>query len=139
VSAERALQNLSVIGAIKQRAPLLEFANALWSFLRMQLRHAPVIEEFSAAHGVAEMRSPVIFLVDIHGRRDSTFGHYGMRFAEQRFADHADACTLRQRLDRRAQSCAAGADNQHIMFVRFVRRGHRIRMSLKAPEANTRM
>src|SRR5882757_3668808 len=138
--AECALQNLSIVSAIEQRAPLFEFSNAFWRLLRMQLRHAPVIEEFSAAHGVAEMRSPVVFLVDIaHGRRDSTFGHYGMCFAEQRFADQADACALRQRLDGRAQSGPARADDQNIMFVRFVRRGHRIRMSLKAPEASMRM
>src|SRR4030095_5255948 len=53
VAAERALQNLSVFCAVKQCAPLFEFADAFRSFLRVELRHAPVVEEFPAAHGVA--------------------------------------------------------------------------------------
>jgi hypothetical protein len=40
-------------------------------------------------------------------------------FAEQRFADYADAHALRQRFNRSAQSRAAGADHQHVVFMRF--------------------
>ena len=70
----------------------------------MKLRHAPVVEEFSAAHGVAEMRAPIVGFVDVgHRRGEAAFGHYGVGFAKQRLANHADARALRQRFDRGAQ------------------------------------
>jgi hypothetical protein len=56
----------------------------------VQFGHAPVVQILAAAHGVGEMDAPVIAVVDIaHGRGHAAFGHHGVRFAEQRFADHA--------------------------------------------------
>ena len=102
VAAERALQNVAVVGAVEKRAPLLEFADAVGRFLRVKLRHAPVVQEFSAAHRVAEMRAPVVGFIDVgHRGGEAAFGHHGVRFAEQRLADHADARALRQRFDAR--------------------------------------
>ena len=143
VAAESALQDSAIVGAIEKRAPLLEFAHAVRRFLRVELRHAPVVEEFSAAHGVAEVRAPVVGGIHVgHGRGDSAFGHHGVRFAQQRFANDANVRALRQRFDRRAQSRAARADDQNIMFVSFEfavhRIGHRILRSLMAPLATRR-
>ena len=55
-----------------------------------------------------------------HGGGDAAFGHHRVRFAEKRFADDADARALSESFDGRAQSRAAGADDQHIVFVGFV-------------------
>ena len=140
VAAESALQNLALLGAVEKRAPLLQFAHAVGRFLGMELRHAPVVQEFSAAHGVAEVGAPIVGLIHVgHGRRHTTLGHHRVRLAEQRLANHANARTLRQRLNGRAQARAAGADDQNIMFVSFVLGGHRIRMSLSIPEDTRRM
>ena len=110
VAAERALQNVAVFGAIEKRAPLLEFAHAVRRFLRVQLRHAPVVQELSAAHGVAEMRLPVVGLVHVgHCRGEAAFGHHGVRFAEQRFANHADAARPAPALRSRRASPAPPA------------------------------
>ena len=110
----------AVVGAVEKRAPLLEFAHAIRRFLGVELRHAPVVQEFSAAHGVAEMGAPVVGCVHVgHGRGDAAFGHYGVRFAEKRLADDANACAVRQRFNRRAQSGSARADDEYVMLVSF--------------------
>ena len=120
VPAERALQNVSVRGAIENRAPLLEFPHALRRFLRVKLRHAPVVQHLPAAHGVAEVRAPAVRGVHVgHGRGDAALGHHRVRFAQQRLAHHAHRHALRQSLNRRPQTRAARANHQHIMFVCF--------------------
>src|SRR5579859_8178676 len=53
VAAESALENRAAVRAVKKRAPLFEFADTVGSFLRVKLGHAPVVQEFAAAHGVA--------------------------------------------------------------------------------------
>ena len=120
VSAECSLQDVAGACAIKQRAPLFQLANAFRRFLRMNLGHAPVVQKLAAAHRVAKMGAPIVGRIDIrHRRGDTAFGHDGVRFAEQRLADHADTRALPKRFDRRAQSRSAGADDQHIVFVSF--------------------
>ena len=54
-----------------------------------------------------------------HRRRDASFGHDGVRFTKQRFTDNTNARTLPERFDGRAQTGAAGANNQNIVFVSF--------------------
>ena len=44
-----------------------------------------------------------------------------------------------RKTERGTKTGATGADDQHIMFMGFVIWGHRIRMSLKTPEASIRM
>ena len=92
VAAEVALQNAPVVGAVEQRAPGLQLADALGSFLGVQFRHAPVVQILAAAHGVGEVDSPVVALVHVGQRRGhAAFGHHRVRFAEQRFRDDTDA------------------------------------------------
>ena len=74
-----------------------------------------------------------------HCGSEAAFGHHGMRFAEQRFADDANARALRQRFNRRAQSRAARADNQNVVLVLLVICGHISLGSWKAPVASMRM
>ena len=140
VPAKGALQNLAFFCAIKKRSPLLQFTDAVRSFLRVQLRHAPVVQQFSAAHGVAKMHFPIVRGIHVgHGRGDAAFGHYRVGFAKQRFANHAYRRALRQSFDRRAQSCAARADDQYIVFANLVICGHRILRSRITPLATSRM
>ncbi len=99
---------------------MFELAHTLRSFLRVKLRHAQVVEHFSATHRVAEMRLPAVGGIDVgHRSGDAAFSHHGVRFAEQRFADDADAHALRQRFNRCAQSRAAGANHQNIVLMCF--------------------
>src|SRR5262249_60820040 len=65
VAAERALENIAGWSAVEKGAPLFEFADAVGSFQRVELRHAPVVDEFSAAHSVAKVSAPVVGFVDV--------------------------------------------------------------------------
>ena len=137
--AEGALQDLPALGAVEERAPLLEFVDAVGRFLRMELRHAPVVQKLAAAHGVAEMGVPVVGGVHVaHGRGDAAFGHDGVGLAQQRLADQADLGSVRQCFDGGAKARASGADDQDIVFVGFVFVGHSIRISRMAPLASRR-
>jgi hypothetical protein len=84
VAAKRPLQNIAGFGAVKQRAPLLELAHAVRRFLRVELRHPPVVQKLPAAHRVPEMRPPVVCLVHVgHRRGKAALGHHGMRLAKK--------------------------------------------------------
>ena len=112
MSAECALQNLSVRSAIEKRSPLLKLADAIGSFLGMKLRHPPVVEEFAAPHSVAKMCAPIVGGIDIgHRRSDSTSGHYSVRFAEEGLANHSYFRTLSQCAQRRTQAGTARSDD----------------------------
>ena len=138
--AKGPLKDQPVGSAVEKRAPLLKFANTVRSFLRMELGHAPMVKELAAAHGVAEMRSPVICTVHIsHGCCDATFRHDGVSLTKQGFANHADRRSLTQRLDSRAQTGATRTNNQDIMFVCFELCSHRIVRSRSTPAATSRM
>ena len=90
MAAEVALQDLAVLGAVEDRAPGFELADAGRGFLGVQFGHAPVVEVLAAAHGVGEVDPPVVAVVDVaHRRRHAAFGHDGVRLAEQRLADQA--------------------------------------------------
>ncbi len=99
MSAEVALQNAAVGGAVEQRAPGFQFAHARRRFLGVQLGHARIVQILAAAHGVGEMDAPVVAIVHIaHGSRHAAFRHHGVGFAEQRFADHSDLDAARPTL-----------------------------------------
>ncbi len=118
VPAEGTLQDLPVLGAIKQCSPLFQFPHALRSFLGVELRHAPVVEQLTAAHGVAKVGAPVVGGVHVgHGRRDPPLCHDGVGFAEERFANHADVGAFGQGSQGGSQAGAAGADDQYIVVV----------------------
>ena len=139
VTAESALQDLSVLSAIKKRAPLFKLSHAVGGFLSMNLSHAPVVKQLAAAHGVAKMCAPVVRRVHIsHRGSDSTLRHDGMCFAEERFAYHSHFRTLRQGSQGRSQPCATGTDDQHIVVVGFVFCGHKSLRSVTAPLATSR-
>ena len=121
VAAKISLQNAAVLRAIENRAPRFQFAHAIGRFLGVQLGHAPVVDVLAAAHRVGEMDFPIVAIVHIRQRRrDAAFGHDGVRFAEKRFANQPDRNARRRRFDRRAQSRAAGADDEHVVFESLV-------------------
>jgi hypothetical protein len=119
--AEVALQDQTVLGAIEERAPLLELQHAIGRLLRVELGHAPVVEELAAAHGVAEVDLPVVLLPYVaQRRRDPALGHHGVRLPEKRLADERRLHAHRVRLDRRAQTGAARADHDDVVVVDLV-------------------
>jgi hypothetical protein len=84
VTAEVALEDLAVLGAVEQCAPLLELPHAVRRLLGVQLGHAVVVEHLAPAHGVAEVDHPVVLGVDVaHGGGDAALGHDGVGLAEQ--------------------------------------------------------
>jgi hypothetical protein len=100
---------------------LFEFTDAVGCFLRVKLRHAPVVEEFSSAHGVAEVGAPVVGLIYIaHGGGDAAFSHDRMRFTKKRFANEADTRALRKSFECGTKTGPACADDEYIVFVSFV-------------------
>jgi len=115
---EVALQDQAILGAIEQRAPLLELEDAIRRFLRVQLGHAPVVEQLAAAHGVAEVDAPVVLLPHVAERgRDAALGHDRVGLAEKRLADERGARAPGGGFDRRAEPGAAGADDDHVVVV----------------------
>ena len=116
VAAEIALQDSAVGGAVEERAPGLELADAVRRFLRVQLRHPPVVDVLAAAHRVGEVHLPAVAVVDVgERRRDAAFRHHGVRLAEQRFAEQPDLDAGGRRFDRGAEPRAARADDQHVV------------------------
>ena len=113
VAAEVALQDASVLRPIEHRAPRFELADAVGRFLRVQLRHAPVVHVLAAAHRVGEMDLPVVAVVDVGQRGgDAALGHHRVRLAEERLADEADRDAGGGGLDRRPQPRSACADRR---------------------------
>src|SRR5436309_9410701 len=105
----------------------------------MDLSHVPVIQEFSATHGIAEVNTPVVSRIHIgHGGCDSTLGHHRMSFAQQRLAYDSNTCSLSQCLDGSAQASTTGADHQDVMLVSLVFAVHRSLTSLIRPAASMR-
>src|SRR6266481_1265285 len=109
------------------------------SRVTVHLRHAPVVQKFSTAHGVAKMSFPTIGGVYVgHGRGDATFRHDSVSFSKEGFADHPNRGALRKRFDSRTQSCAARPNDQNIVLARLVVGSHRSLRSRKAPQATIR-
>ncbi len=117
MAAEVALQNAAVLGAVEQRPPGLQFVYAFRSFFGMQFRHPPIVQIPAAAHGVGGMHASVVAVVDIRqSRGNAALRHHRVRFAKQRFADHADFDAGGGRFDGSAQPrSAARADDQHVV------------------------
>ncbi len=139
MATECPLQDVAVLGAIKQGTPLFQLAYPFRGFLRMELRHAPVVQKFTAAHGVAKVRAPVVGRIHVgHCSSDATLCHHGVGFAEQRLAHNADSNALRKGLNCGAQARTTSADDEHIVFVDFVFRVHRSRMSFRRPAETMR-
>src|SRR5687767_13142836 len=87
VTAKVPLQDLPVLGAVKDGSPRLKLSDTLRGLFCVDLRHSPVVDILAAAHRVAEMDLPVVSVVDIpHRSRHPTLSHHSMRLAQQRFA-----------------------------------------------------
>ena len=115
VTAEVALADLAVGGAVKECTPRLKLPYAIWGFLGMQLGHAVVVEELAATHRVAEVNLPVVVGVHIaHGCSNATLSHDCVGLAEERLAQ--DGCLLAGLAsgDGRAKTRATGTDDDHV-------------------------
>ena len=133
VAAKISLQNAPVLRAIEDRAPRFEFAHAIGRFLGVQFRHAPLIYILAAAHRIGEVDFPTVAIIHVgQGGGDPAFGHDRVRFAEQAFANHPDRNACGRRFNGRAQSRAAGADDQNVVLESFVLRHAARRFSSRA-------
>src|SRR5215469_11774250 len=116
VSAEVSLKNPAVLRAIEECAPSLKFAHAFRRFPGVQFRHAPVVEILTAPHRIGEMDAPVIAIVNIRKRcRNAAFGHDGMRFSQQRFANDPHCRAVRSGFNGGAQARSARSNHQNIV------------------------
>src|SRR5580658_1662080 len=121
MAAEIPLQNSAIAGAIKKRAPSFQFTHARRSFLGMQLRHPPVIQVLTAAHGVGKVNPPAVAIVHISHRRGyATLGHDGVRFAEKRLRNDRDLYTGGRSLNGSPQTGAPGSNDQNVVLMRDV-------------------
>ena len=83
VSAKIALQNATVLGAIENSPPPLQFANTIRCFLRVQLGHSPLVEVLAPLHRIAEVCLPAVTGFDVgQGRRDSSLRHHRVGLAQ---------------------------------------------------------
>jgi hypothetical protein len=77
---------------------------------------------------------PVVAVVDVpQRRRNAAFGHHRVRLSQQRLAHEADRDAGARGFDGGPQARAAGADDQHVVFVRVVVRHQRSRTSDHTP------
>jgi hypothetical protein len=119
--AEISLENPAIFRPIENCAPGFQLADAIRRFLRVELGHPPIVDILSAAHRIGEVDLPAVPIVDVRERRrDPAFGHYGMRLAEQTFANHPDGNAGCRCFNRGPQSRAAGADDENVVLESFV-------------------
>jgi hypothetical protein len=91
VAPKFSLKDATVGSSIEYGSPRFELAHPCRRFLRVQLRHSPVIQILAATHGIGEVNLPVVAIVDVAERGgDPALRHHGVGFAEQRFADETD-------------------------------------------------
>ena len=139
VAAEVPLEDSPILRAIEQGAPGFQLPHAIGRFLRVQLRHAPVVHVLAAAHRVGEMDLPVVAIVHVgQCRRDAALRHHGVGLAQQRLAHQPDRHSRGGRFDGRPESRSSRADDQHIMFVCLILRHQRILRSDHTPIEHSR-
>ena len=84
VTAEVALKDAAIFGAVEDGAPRFELAHSFAGLLRMKLGHARVVDVLTAAHRVGEVHFPVVAIVDVGQRGGhAPFGHDRVGLAEE--------------------------------------------------------
>ncbi len=120
VTAKVTLQDAAVFGAVEERPPGLELADAFGGFFGMELGHAPVVEVLASAHGVGEVDAPAVAVVDVgESCGNASLGHDGVGLAEEGFADDSDFSAKGCCFNGCTQACATRADDQNIVGEAF--------------------
>jgi hypothetical protein len=100
MAAKIALENFPIFRPIEHCAPALEFADPFGRLLGVQFRHPPIVNVLTSAHGVREVNSPIVPVIDIReGGGHAAFSHHGVRLAEERFANQANPNAKSGRFD----------------------------------------
>ncbi len=133
VSPEVPLEDPPVGGTVEERPPCLELPDPVRGLLRVQLGHSEVVHILTAAHGIGEMHLPVVAVIHVcQSGGNSALGHDGVRLPEQRLTHQTNLDPCGRGGDRGAESCATGADNQHIVLEGLVF-AHQILQSVQIP------
>ncbi len=112
---ECALHDAPILGAIEEATPAFELEDTVDDLVRVELDHAPVVEQLAAEHRVREMDFPAVLRVDVaDAGSNAALGHHRMGLAEQRFRDHGDAAAGLRRGDCGAHTGTAGTDNEDV-------------------------
>src|SRR5215208_7038598 len=139
MAAEVALVDAAVRRAIEHRTPAFQLAHAIRRLLRVQFRHAPVVDVLAAAHRVREVHLPAVAVVVMgHRRCHAAFGHDGVRLAKQRLADQADGYAGIRSFDYCTQAGAPGANDEYIVGVGRVTRHQKSLTSVRMPIEHSR-
>ena len=117
--AEVTLHDPAVICTVEQGAPGFQFADPVGRFLRVQFRHAPVVQILAAPHRIGKVDLPVIAVVHVRQRRGhAAFRHHGVSFAEQALTNHTHLNARTGRLNGSPKPRAARADYQNVIGMR---------------------
>src|ERR1700686_985535 len=109
--SEGALHDETVLGAIEDATPTFQLEDTIDDLVRVELDHAPVVDQLAAEHGVPEVHLPAVLGVEgADAAGDAALGHHGVGPARPRLGDHSDAAAGLRRGDRRAHARAAGSD-----------------------------
>ena len=120
MSAEIALADEAFLGSIEDRAPFLQLHHPRRRFLGMDLRHAPIVQKFSAPHRVAKVHHPIVARIDVAERGGhSAFGHHGVGLAEKALGKNSRGEPEAAALDRGAKSGAPRSDHDHVVLDRL--------------------
>src|SRR6516225_7955046 len=84
MAAEIALQDTSIRSPVENGAPCLQLPHTRGSLLGMQFGHPLTVQILTATHGVGEMDTPGITIVDVgKSGGDAALRHDRMSLAEQ--------------------------------------------------------
>jgi hypothetical protein len=87
----------------------------------MQFGHVPAIQVLATTHGVREVNSPIIALVDIRqSGSDAAFRHHGMSLAQKGLRNYSNFHASGRDFRGGPQACTTRSNCQDIVLVREI-------------------
>src|SRR5215471_14360740 len=116
-AAEGPLIDLAVLGARERNAPMLELVNGGRRIAHHVLDRVLVSEPIGALDGVVHVPAPIVLAHVAQGCGDAALRRYGVRAGWENLGDAGSLEPGLTAADNRAQSRAAGADDDHVISV----------------------